>query len=153
MSASQDRNMNVTTACPAAPDYGRAIVLIERPPVGRDAFLAGATLPERAPTVAFVDGHLIRCEVSAAAVQLLLHADAPARWVDLQAAWPVVAGLLRLKIRAGRIVTDSACDLPVLVQLEVDDVPGELPGAAEATNGRSGRHATVTHAGRSVTRV
>ena len=106
----------------------QAIILLDRPVVGRDGHRGGERLPHVVRVRATVVGASpVTCSIDAAAIARALGVDAPT-WTDLQVAWQTLATRIQAKIRAGDIAAGPHGHSTVHVAAaDVPDATGRRP--------------------------
>ena len=111
-----------------------AVILLDRPVVGRDGHRGRTRLPAIVRLTASVIGAApVDCTIDVGAVRSLVGVDDPT-WSDLEVAWQTLAAVLHEKIRAGAFV-DGAKHPAVRVARE---------DLAHAPSPQTGPHAPLT---------
>jgi hypothetical protein len=106
----------------------QAVILLDRPVVGRDGHLGHARLPAIVRLTATVMGAApVDCSIDLGAVRSVAGVEHPT-WSDLQRAWQTLATVLHEKIRAGAFVDGAHDPVVRLAREDVAHVTSDGPG-------------------------
>jgi hypothetical protein len=106
----------------------QAVILLDRPVVGRDGHRDRARLPAIVrPTATVVGAATVDCTVEVGAVGSVAGVEQPT-WSDLQRAWQTLATVLHEKIRAGAFVDGGQHPVVRFAREDVAHVTSHPPG-------------------------